>query len=174
MNEFRFSRFPFVATLLAATALLTIGASTFAESPPVTKEDFAEERVYSPYVGRAYPDQVLFGDMHFHTDLSFDAGLIGTSLTAHEGFRVAEPVPGNVFFPALHWSPLKKVAVRRSCSRDTTREIATYRGRFPCCHWTDGGSGRTPVQVALGAGRSSAPTNRCPQSTPSGRAVKAP
>ncbi len=44
---------------------------------------------YSPFVGRAYPDQVLFGDLHFHTEISFDAGLVGTSLTIHDAFRVA-------------------------------------------------------------------------------------
>jgi hypothetical protein len=55
----------------------------------VTEEDVVEELVYSPYAGRAYSDQVFFGDMHFHTDLSFDAGLIGTTLTAHEGYRMA-------------------------------------------------------------------------------------
>ena len=55
----------------------------------VTKEDLAEQRVYSPYVGRAYPDRVLFGDTHFHTNLSFDAGLVGTSLDVHAGYRFA-------------------------------------------------------------------------------------
>ena len=55
----------------------------------VTEEDFVEERVYSPYVDRAYPDQVLFGDTHYHTNLSFDAGLVGTRLGIDEGFRFA-------------------------------------------------------------------------------------
>ena len=55
----------------------------------VTEDDFKEERVYSPYAGRAYPDNVFFGDTHFHTNLSFDAGLVGTSLDAHTGFRMA-------------------------------------------------------------------------------------
>jgi hypothetical protein len=55
----------------------------------VTSEDFVEERVYSPYAGRNYPDEVLFGDMHFHTDLSFDAGLIGTRLDVDAGYRFA-------------------------------------------------------------------------------------
>ena len=82
MSEFRPSRFQCVVIVLAASMMMAVGGSSFAESPPVTKEDLADERIYSPYVGRAYPDQVLFGDMHFHTDLSFDAGLIGTSLTA--------------------------------------------------------------------------------------------
>ena len=45
--------------------------------------------VYSPYVGRAYPDQVLLGDSQFHTNLSFDDGLVDTLLDVDEGFRFA-------------------------------------------------------------------------------------
>ena len=55
----------------------------------VTAEDLTQERVYSPYADRAYPDQVLFGDTHLHTELSPDAGLLGTSLTLHEAYRFA-------------------------------------------------------------------------------------
>ena len=55
----------------------------------VTADDVVQERIYSPYVGRAYPDQVLFGDTHFHTKLSPDAGLIGTTLSVEDGYRFA-------------------------------------------------------------------------------------
>ena len=55
----------------------------------VTEADFVEEKAYSPYAGRAYPDEVFFGDTHLHTELSFDAGLIGTSLDSHAAFRMA-------------------------------------------------------------------------------------
>jgi hypothetical protein len=67
-----------------------------------------QERVYSPHVGRDYPDQVLFGDMHFHTELSFDAGLIGTSLDAHDGYKVArgEKVISNTGQPVQLIRPL--------------------------------------------------------------------
>ncbi len=76
--------------------------------PTVEKEDLAEERVYSPYVGRAYPDQVLFGDTHFHTDLSFDAGLVGTTLDMHAGYRFArgEKVISNTGQPVQLIRPL--------------------------------------------------------------------
>ncbi|MBT8333464.1 MAG: DUF3604 domain-containing protein [Deltaproteobacteria bacterium] len=64
--------------------------------------------MYSPFVDRSYPDQVLFGDSHFHTNLSFDAGLIGTRLTAHEGFRFArgEKVISNTGQPVQLIRPL--------------------------------------------------------------------
>jgi hypothetical protein len=74
----------------------------------ITEDDLVEKPVYSPYAGRAYPDQVFFGDMHFHTDLSFDAGLIGTTLTAHEGYRMArgEKVISNTGQPIQLIRPL--------------------------------------------------------------------
>jgi len=74
----------------------------------VTEDDLVQERVYSPFVGRAYPDQVLFGDTHFHTDLSFDAGLVGTRLTMDEGYRFArgEMVISNTGQPVQLIRPL--------------------------------------------------------------------
>jgi hypothetical protein len=74
----------------------------------VTKEDLAQERIYSPHVGRDYPDQVLFGDTHFHTNLSFDAGLVGTRLTMDEGYRFArgETVISNTGQPVQLIRPL--------------------------------------------------------------------
>ena len=80
---------------------------------PVTKDDFKEERVYSPYAGRDYPDQVLFGDTHFHTNLSFDAGLVGTSLDVHAGYRFArgEKVISNTGQPVQLIRPLDFLAI---------------------------------------------------------------
>lgn len=74
----------------------------------VTAEDLEPEKVYSPYAGRAYPDQVLFGDTHFHTNLSFDAGLVGTRLTMDEGYRFArgEMVISNTGQPVQLIRPL--------------------------------------------------------------------
>ena len=54
-----------------------------------TVKDFEEKRIYSPYVGRAYPDQVFFGDTHLHTKFSPDAGLIGTTLSVDDAYRFA-------------------------------------------------------------------------------------
>ena len=84
-------------SLSIALGLMLASASLLAapQDRPVTEEDFKttekqkHERVYSPYAGREYPDDVFFGDTHFHTNLSFDAGLVGTSLDAHAGFRMA-------------------------------------------------------------------------------------
>jgi hypothetical protein len=73
-----------------AIAVFSLAHSWALASPPkVSSDDFVEQRVYSPFAGRNYPDQVLFGDMHFHTELSFDAGLIGTKLDVDAGYRFA-------------------------------------------------------------------------------------
>jgi hypothetical protein len=74
----------------------------------VTEKDFEEEAVYSPFAGRAYPDQVFFGDTHFHTNLSFDAGLVGTRLDVDAGYRFArgETVISNTGQPVQLIRPL--------------------------------------------------------------------
>ncbi|MEM8580279.1 MAG: DUF3604 domain-containing protein, partial [Pseudomonadota bacterium] len=74
-------------SLAALGALLPNIANSFEGNVSPDIVDGTED--YSPFVGRAYPDQVLFGDLHFHTEISFDAGLIGTSLDMHDAFAVA-------------------------------------------------------------------------------------
>ncbi len=86
-------------------------ANTSVASPAefvVTEEHLKPPEVYSPYAGRDYPDEVLFGDTHFHTDLSFDAGLVGTRLDVDAGFRFArgEMVIANAGQPAQLVRPL--------------------------------------------------------------------
>jgi len=44
---------------------------------------------YSPYLNRAYPYRVLWGDTHLHTSYSTDAGMIGNFLGPDEAFRFA-------------------------------------------------------------------------------------
>jgi hypothetical protein len=105
-----------VMTLGVFSALTIIGASVdagclSAQEPStyrVTAEDLEQERVYSPYANRDYPDQVFFGDTHFHTNLSFDAGLVGTRLTMDEGYRFArgETVISNTGQPVQLIRPL--------------------------------------------------------------------
>ena len=90
---------------------LVLGASPASSSPHAFDpklEDFEEQRVYSPFAGRNYPNQVLFGDMHFHTELSFDAGLIGTRLDVDDGYRFArgEQVISNTGQPVQLIRPL--------------------------------------------------------------------
>ena len=55
---------------------LAVGTTTSFASPldrVLTVEDFKEKKVYSPYVGRDYPDQVLFCDTQCYTNRAGDA-----------------------------------------------------------------------------------------------------
>ncbi|MEP4076244.1 DUF3604 domain-containing protein [Haloferula sp.] len=91
---------------VAATAA---GSATLKASPfELDATKGATDRIYSPYAGRGYPDQVLFGDTHFHTNLSFDAGLIGTTLDVDAAYRSArgEKVLSNTGQPFQLIRPL--------------------------------------------------------------------
>ena len=99
---------------IAATVLLCAGtAFSSPDALVVTPELLEPERVYSPFVGRDYPDQVFFGDTHFHTNLSFDAGLVGTTLDVDDGFRFArgEKVVSNTGQPVQLIRPLDFLAI---------------------------------------------------------------
>ncbi|MEP5567674.1 MAG: DUF3604 domain-containing protein [Halioglobus sp.] len=99
-------------TAAAYTSASPYDAGKISEESFQSKKTKAD-RVYSPFVGRDYPDQVLFGDTHFHTNLSFDAGLIGTSLDVHDGFKVArgEKVISNTGQPIQLIRPLDFLAI---------------------------------------------------------------
>ena len=121
----RVSVFLVVASFILASQLL------FAQSETVvTEEDFADQEVYSPYAGRDYPDQVLFGDTHFHTNLSFDAGLVGTRLTMDEGYRFArgEMVISNTGQPVQLIRPLDFLVIT---------DHAEFIGLAPMIHRSD-------------------------------------
>jgi len=103
------SKLMIVRGAIAAAVLLCAGtAFSSPDELVVTPEILEPDRVYSPFVGRDYPDQVFFGDTHFHTNLSFDAGLVGTSLGVDEAFRFArgEKVISNSGQPVQLIRPL--------------------------------------------------------------------
>ncbi len=76
--------------LFVAGVGLASGGRAFAQEFTVDKEDIrGDEQDYSPYVDRNIPDRVYWGDTHFHTSNSPDAGLVGNTLGAAEGFRFA-------------------------------------------------------------------------------------
>jgi hypothetical protein len=82
-------RFLITSFIVLAVVAVMVRVEAMAYEGGVTPQAVDGGEVYSPFVGRDYPDQVLIGDLHFHTEKSFDAGLIGTSLTMHDAFRVA-------------------------------------------------------------------------------------
>ena len=102
---------PEIRSVFLIAILMTLIASPAfgsGQEMVVTEKDFEEEAVYSPFAGRAYPDQVFFGDTHFHTNLSFDAGLVGTRLDVDAGYRFArgEKVISNTGQPVQLIRPL--------------------------------------------------------------------
>ncbi|MCX2980865.1 DUF3604 domain-containing protein [Halieaceae bacterium IMCC14734] len=48
-----------------------------------------KEAGYSPYAGKNYPGQVLWGDTHLHTKLSLDARAFGATLGPEQAYRLA-------------------------------------------------------------------------------------
>jgi uncharacterized protein YceK len=45
---------------------------------------------YSPYANRDFPNELLWGDSHLHTGLSFDAGSAGAILLPEDAYRFAK------------------------------------------------------------------------------------
>lgn len=75
-----------VASLWTTTAL----AQQVQDMLP-TKDDVAtkfETDHFSPYAGRNFPTQVLWGDTHLHTEVSVDAGTM-TTMSQEDAYRFA-------------------------------------------------------------------------------------
>jgi hypothetical protein len=101
-------RFRF-ASAVALLASAVVSSPALAEAPGSVKPaDLTSLKHFSPYAFRSVPDQVFFGDMHIHSNLSPDAGLLGTSLTAADVFRAArgETVISNTGQPFRLVRPL--------------------------------------------------------------------
>ncbi len=83
------------AILLAGIGAFAIGPSGASAQPFPGDVGIEEGEVrlgqpeYSPYLNRAFPDRVLWGDTHVHTSYSTDAGMIGNYLGPDEAFRFA-------------------------------------------------------------------------------------
>ena len=98
-----------LAGATAVAALVLLPGLALAEPPAATRPaDPTASKHYSPYAFRSFPDKVLFGDMHIHSNLSPDAGLLGTSLTAADVYRAArgETVMSNTGQPFRLVRPL--------------------------------------------------------------------
>ena len=77
---------------LLLTAALACSSSAMAQLPPPGDDQqhaFPERKHYSPYAGRNFPTQVLWGDTHLHTGMSMDAGAFGARLQPEDAHRFA-------------------------------------------------------------------------------------
>jgi hypothetical protein len=78
-----------LTTTACALALAAVPAGAadapIKAKPPATKDHLP----YSQPTSTLHPQRVLWGDMHLHTDNSYDAGLFGTRLGPEDAFRFA-------------------------------------------------------------------------------------
>jgi hypothetical protein len=88
------AKLPVIATL----SLFTLVFPATAQEWTLDRDQLVEQpKPYSPFVDQHLPQQVFFGDTHFHSSLSVDSGLIGNKLGLDQAFRFArgEEVASN-------------------------------------------------------------------------------
>ncbi len=109
MHRFPETHLPGIRSTLLCLASIVVPSMAWAEPPgEVSPGDLMAMQHFSPYAFRTYPDQVFFGDMHIHSNLSPDAGMLGTSLSAADVYRAArgETVISNTGQPFQLIRPL--------------------------------------------------------------------
>ena len=90
-------KMPFRLTLTTLTALcaanIVLADSTCSLSEVKADTDAVKRGFkapgYSPYAGRNFPNKVLWGDTHLHTDNSLDARAFGVIVSPEEAYRLA-------------------------------------------------------------------------------------
>ncbi len=109
------------AIFSVAIALGVIGLSipAFAQEMGNTEEigkmlsEKYKGKSYSPYAKRDFPNELLWGDSHLHTGLSFDAGAAGAILLPGDAYRFAKgyEVVSSYGIPVKLSRPLDWLAV---------------------------------------------------------------
>ena len=74
---------------LAAVLMSNIAVAQDVQISPDNIDQSLGEKSYSPYAGRNFPTQVLWGDTHLHTNLSLDARAGGVILSPSDAYRFA-------------------------------------------------------------------------------------
>ncbi len=96
-----------LATIVSTTAFL-LAFPALGQDAAGVKAEALKGRPYSPYVDRAFPTEVYFGDTHVHTGLSADAGGSGTTLMPRDAYRYArgDQIISNTGQPVKIRAPL--------------------------------------------------------------------
>jgi hypothetical protein len=83
------------------------------ENPEKMLSEKYKGKSYSPYAQRDFPNELLWGDSHLHTGLSFDAGTAGAILLPEDAYRFAkgEEVMSSFGIPVKLSRPLDWLAV---------------------------------------------------------------
>ena len=98
----------------AVSLVISSGVSLAQDTGTLDKGKVVEQpKPYSPFVNQHFPQRVLFGDMHHHSSLSVDSGLIGNNNGPEVSFRFArgEVVTSNTGQPAKLDRPLDFLVV---------------------------------------------------------------
>jgi hypothetical protein len=105
--------------MLTVGMICTFFVPSYAGDVPLTEnpEKMLSEKYkgksYSPYARRDFPNELLWGDSHLHTGLSFDAGSAGAILLPEDAYRFAkgEEVESSYGIPVRLSRPLDWLAV---------------------------------------------------------------
>ena len=105
-----------IISLCITISLSAITTLSTAQLTQPNKETLSEQysgSSYSPYAGRNFPEQPLWGDTHLHTSLSFDAGAFGNRLDPDAAYRFAlgEEVIATSGIPVRLARPLDWLAI---------------------------------------------------------------
>jgi hypothetical protein len=81
-------------SLLVGCGATLMGVTLAFPQDPLPPEEslrhvFPGQKHYSPYAGRNFPTQLLWGDTHLHTGMSMDAGAFGARLGPEDAYRFA-------------------------------------------------------------------------------------
>ena len=104
-------------SLLSAGAFLAMNSLAFGQEIQASDGQlnslFPEDKPYSPYADRAFPEVPLWGDSHLHTALSMDAGGFGNRLGLRDAYRFArgEQVMASSGQPVRLSRPLDWLAI---------------------------------------------------------------
>jgi hypothetical protein len=124
----------FPKLVYVAVSLCLFSAVSMAQDTGTLDQDkvVAQPKSYSPFVDQHFPQQVFFGDMHHHSSLSVDSGLIGNTNGPEVSFRFArgEVVTSNTGQPVKLKRPLDFLVVTDHAARGISRHReASLRGR---------------------------------------------
>jgi hypothetical protein len=109
-----------VSAIMRVVGVVCLLAVTlYAQEGPMyeTTENMLSEKYkgksYSPYAKRDFPNELLWGDSHLHTGLSFDAGAAGAILLPEDAYRFAKgyEVVSSYGIPVKLSRPLDWLAV---------------------------------------------------------------
>lgn len=89
MNHRMLTAVTLTALAVALPAFAQDAGEKHEQPDAATLEKVFKEPGYSPYAGRNFPTNVYWGNQHFHTAISVDAGAIGCKLDDEAAYRFA-------------------------------------------------------------------------------------